>query len=77
MKKIIGGDPISCEPKFKDVYAFTPYATMIFSANDIPTVNDESDGFARKFELIEWTKQFYGKDRDHTVNDIKNSKEEL
>ena len=77
LKKIIGGDPISCEPKFKDVYAFEPYSTMIFSANDIPTVNDESDGFARKFELIEWTKQFYGKDRDHTVNDIKNSKEEL
>lgn len=77
LKKIIGGDPISCEPKFKDVYAFTPYTTMIFSANDIPTVNDESDGFARKFELIEWTKQFYGKDRDHTVNDIQNSKTEL
>jgi P4 family phage/plasmid primase-like protien len=77
LKKIIGGDPISCEPKFKDVYTFTPYATMIFSANDIPIVNDESDGFARRFELIEWTKSFYGKDRDHTVNDIKNSKEEL
>ena len=37
----------------------------------------ESDGFARRFELIEWTKSFYGKDRDHTVNDIQNSKEEL
>ncbi len=77
LKKIIGGDPISCEPKFKDVYTFTPYATMIFSANDIPTVNDQSDGFARRFELIEWTKSFYGKDRDHTVNDIQNSKTEL
>ena len=77
LKKIIGGDPISCEPKFKDVYSFTPYSTMIFSANDIPTVNDQSDGFARRFELIEWTKSFYGKDRDHSVNDIQNNKSEL
>jgi P4 family phage/plasmid primase-like protien len=77
LKKIIGGDPIDCEPKFKDSYSFTPYSTLIFSANDIPTVNDQSDGFARRFELIEWTKSFYGKNKDHAVNDIKNSKSEL
>jgi putative DNA primase/helicase len=77
LKKIIGGDPIDCERKFVDGYTFLPFSTMIFSANDIPSVNDESDGFARKFELIEWTRQFYGDDRDHSVNNIRNTKSEL
>ena len=70
IKKLIGGDPIDCEKKFKGPYAFRPNATMIFSANELPEVDDSSDGFARKFELIKWDKKFYGKDRDHSIKQI-------
>ncbi len=77
LKKIIAGDPLDCERKFMEGYTFFPYATLIFSANDIPTVEDESDGFARRFELIEWKKSFYGNDRDNTVKTIKNDPQEL
>jgi len=77
LKKNISGDPVDCERKFRDSYTFTPYATLIFSANDIPEVTDESDGFARRFELIEWEKSFYGKDRDKTVKTIKYDPSEL
>ena len=54
-----------------------PYATLIFSANEIPEVSDESEAFARRFELIEWNKSFYGKDRDNTVKTIRKDKNEL
>ncbi len=77
LKKLIGGDPIDCERKFMEGYTFTPYATLIFSANDIPEVSDESDGFARRFELIEWEKSFYGKDRDNSVKTIRKDPEEI
>ena len=77
LKKLIGGDPVDCERKFMEGYTFTPYATLIFSANDIPEVSDESDGFARRFELIEWEKSFYGKDRDNTVKTIRKDPTEL
>jgi P4 family phage/plasmid primase-like protien len=77
LKKLIGGDPVDCERKFMEGYTFTPYATLIFSANDIPEVSDESDGFARRFELIEWEKSFYGKDRDNSVKTIRKDPEEL
>ena len=70
IKKLIGGDPIDSEKKFKKPYAFRPHATMIFSANELPEVDDSSDGFARKFELIKWEKKFYGKDRDHSIKQI-------
>lgn len=77
LKKIITGDPIDCERKFMEGYSFTPYATLIFSANEIPEVSDESDGFARRFELIEWTKSFYGDERDNTVKTIRKDPKEL
>ena len=70
IKKLIGGDPVDSEKKFKGAYAFRPNATMIFSANELPEVDDSSDGFARKFELIKWDKKFYGKDRDHSIKQI-------
>ncbi len=76
IKKLIGGDAIDCEKKFKGPYAFTPFATLIFSANELPDVDDSSDGFARKFELIKWSKQFYGNLRDHTIKNIKNNTDE-
>ncbi|KFM21363.1 phage-plasmid primase P4 family protein [Marine Group I thaumarchaeote SCGC AAA799-B03] len=77
LKKLIGGDPVDCERKFMDGYTFTPYTTLIFSANDIPEVSDESDGFARRFELIEWEKSFYGKDRDNSVKTIRKDPGEI
>lgn len=77
LKKIIAGDPIDCERKFMDGYTFFPYSTLIFSANDIPEVSDESDGFARRFELIEWEKSFYGSERDNTVKTIQKDPSEL
>ena len=39
LKKIITGDPIDCERKFMEGYSFTPYATLIFSANEIPDIS--------------------------------------
>jgi len=77
IKGVISGDPLEGEKKGKDPYPFIPFATLIFSANEIPEVSDGSDGFARKFELIRWEKQFYGKDRDNSVKTIKNSPSEL
>ena len=77
LKKIISGDPIDCEKKYFDSYTFSPYATLIFSANDIPEVDDESDAFARRFELIEWNRAFYGEQRDHSVKTIRKDPGEL
>jgi len=77
LKKIIAGDSIDCEKKYFDSYAFSPFATLIFSANDIPEIEDESNAFARRFEIIEWNKAFYGDERDHTIKTIRKDPGEL
>ena len=67
IKKIIGGDLINCEKKFLGTYTFRPRTTLIFSANELPEVDDASDGFARKFEIVQWERQFTATERDMTL----------
>lgn len=77
LKKVIGGDMMPAEKKFMADYNFRPFCKLIFSANELPQTTDESDGFARRFEIVEWTRQFYGKDRDYTVFTIMDDPVEL
>ena len=57
-KNIVSGDNITAEKKGKDPFEFVAIAKMFFSANQIPKVFDESDGFFRRFIITEWDKQF-------------------
>ena len=77
IKKIIGGDPLDCDKKFKDPYAFRSRATAIFSCNEPPEVDDSSNGFTRKFEMIKFEVEFAGKDRDFSVGQIQYDDDEL
>ena len=77
LKKVVSGDAIQGQKKFLASYSFNPYAVLLFSANQIPEVNDESDGFTRRFEIIEWTKSFYGKDRDPTLSTMRYDQNEI
>ena len=77
LKKLISGDPVDGEKKYQESYSFRNYAKLIFSANQIPEVFDSSDAFARRFVIIEWTKKFYGDDRQIYVRTIEDDKEEL
>lgn len=77
LKKVIAGDVMPAEKKFMSDYNFRPFCKLIFSANGLPVTPDESDGFARRFEIIEWTRQFYGKDRDYTIFTIMYDQMEL
>lgn len=70
IKGVLGGDAVRCEQKFRSPFDFIPYITMIFTFNELPVVNDSSDGFARKIQTIEWNKRFYGKERDLQVDKL-------
>ena len=70
IKQVLGGDAVRCEQKFKDSFMFLPFITLIFTFNELPTVTDASDGFARKIQTIHWDKRFYKNNRDYTVDNI-------
>lgn len=60
-KNLVTGDPIFAEKKNKNPFSLINFAKMFFSANQIPMVYDESDGFFRRFMIVEWNIKFTDK----------------
>ena len=73
----MGGDAIKCEGKYRDPFDYIPHCTMVFVHNELPTINDSSDGFARKMQLIHFSNKFDGVRRDKSVDTIQYDDAEL
>lgn len=76
-KNIVTGDPVQVEKKNKNPFDLINYAKMFFSANQIPIVYDESDGFFRRFMIIEWNVKFTERGEDNTLKINENLIDEL
>lgn len=51
-KKAITGDWIGAEYKGGETFQYRPYATQIFSCNEMPRLGDSSDGVFRRFKPV-------------------------
>lgn len=65
LKKIISGNAITVENKGERSYTLEPYATHIYSCNNIPRSFDKSDGFYRRWFLIPFNAKFSPDDADY------------
>jgi len=64
-KMLTGGDLLRGEHKFREAFDFRNPAKLIFSANELPQVNDKTFAFWRRWILIAFTEDFAGReDRD-------------
>jgi len=69
-KRITGGDPISYEKKGKDGFTGYSYATVLINSNSLPITQDTSEGFYRRWFIIDFPNQFKeGKDIINTIPD--------
>ena len=58
------------ERKNKDLFAFRPYARLLFSCNDIPrNYGDRSDGFYRMLNILRFDKSVPEKKRDPNLRE--------
>lgn len=57
-KELTGAGIITADVKFCDPITFTNYAKMIFNANQIPIIDDDSDGLWRRWIFIRFDKNF-------------------
>jgi len=76
-KNLVTGDPVQVEKKNKAPFDLINFSKMFFSANQIPIVYDESDGFFRRFMIIEWDVKFTEKGLDGTLKADENLIESL
>ena len=58
LKQIIGGEGIEVQRKYSDPYTMYPRAKFIFSANRFPRSYDQTDGFFRRFVVLQWKRKF-------------------
>ncbi|MGG3840783.1 phage/plasmid primase, P4 family [Paenibacillus thiaminolyticus] len=63
-KKLVTGETVNAERKGKDPFDFNNYAKMIFSANQLPRINDTTDGLMRRLIIIPFNAKFSSKDDD-------------
>ena len=57
-KAIVGGDTISAERKFKDPFAFKPFARLVFSANNLPHSRDGGFAWFKRWIVIPFEHRF-------------------
>ena len=63
-KAITGGDSLSAEYKFKDAFDFTPWARLLFSANELPVSGDASEAFFDRWVVVPFEKTFRGTNQE-------------
>ncbi|SHK38838.1 putative DNA primase/helicase [Clostridium cavendishii DSM 21758] len=64
-KKLVTGETVNVERKGKDPFDFNNYSKLIFSCNEIPRINDLSDGLKRRIIFIPFNAKFSKHDKDY------------
>lgn len=65
VKKAVTGQEIYTDVKGTDGYKFKPYATMVFSANTMPSLEDSTEGVTRRIFPIRFNARFMPSDPDY------------
>lgn len=64
-KKLVTGEKVNVERKGKDPFDFKNYSKLIFSANELPRINDLSGGLKRRLVFIPFNARFTRHDPDY------------
>jgi putative DNA primase/helicase len=67
-KAIVGGDPINAEHKFGQTFTFSPTARMLYSANEPPGTNDQSDAYYKRWLILPMHNQLAEKEQDGSLD---------
>jgi putative DNA primase/helicase len=77
LKQLTGNDMITGENKFKTAFKFINHAKLIFSCNTIPQTYDDTDAFYRRILIINFRKQFFGRNDDRRLIEKLTTEHEL
>lgn len=64
-KKVVTGERIQGEFKGQDPFEFRPYAKLVFSANEIPRIKDDTEAVLRRLVIVPFNAVFSPDDEDY------------
>jgi len=64
-KKAVTGESFVVAKKYGQPFELESYATQIFCANELPQVNDKTDGFSRRIVIVPFNAKFSKHDADY------------
>ena len=76
-KMLTGNDPVTAEQKFRNPFVFMNYAKLIFSANKVPEVYEDSLAFFRRWLLFVFPNTFTGLNENRNLLKELTTPEEL
>jgi putative DNA primase/helicase len=71
IKKIISGETLTAERKFKDAFDFRPVCKLWLATNHLPSTKDFSDGLFRRFTILQFPNRFDDRPDVDTALDAK------
>lgn len=74
-KKITGGDPITAQRKNRDPFTFVNWAVPVFAANNMWQSKDLSEGYFRRWQIIEFPNKVNEKSFPFTREDLTTAQE--
>lgn len=57
LKKLVTGESVQVQEKYKSSFSFKNFATLIFTTNRLPRINDDSTGFYRRLIILDINKK--------------------
>ena len=69
LKALVSGDEVVAKWLYKDPFRFKPVAGHIVACNSLPEVEDDSDGFFRRFLIIDFDKAFSATGENRNIGD--------
>ena len=63
-KKLVTGESFPAQHKYGQPFELDSYATLLFCANEMPAVNDRTDGFSRRLAIVPFDAKFSKSDKD-------------
>lgn len=70
LKRMLGMDPIATDVKFKNATSFYNRAFPVFSANDMPNINDTTGAIEARLALVMFTKSNVGSEDRLLLNKL-------
>jgi len=77
LKRLTGGDPITCRYLYRDFFTYTPTFKILFATNEVPRLVSQGYAMRRRVHILPFRQTFYSAEEGKTPVRDKNLRDTL